>query len=255
MVPNGGGGLIVPFYNLHKVEAGMVQAYDYSTDAETRETAKAAAVDFAKWVVNWKSAHASTDMLRTEYGGMNDALYQVAEIADASDKQTVLTAAHLFDETALFQKLANGQDPLNGLHANTTIPKLTGAMQRYVAYTEDEDLYNSLSADEQGKLTSLYLKAAQNFFDIVVKDHTYVNGGNSQSEHFHVAGELWKDATQNGDQNGGYRNFSTVETCNEYNMLKLARILFQVTKDSKYSEYYEHTFINAIVASRTRKPV
>lgn len=250
VVPNGGGGLIVPFYNLHKVEAGMVQAYDYSTDAETRETAKAAAVDFAKWVVNWKSAHASTDMLRTEYGGMNDALYQVAEIADASDKQTVLTAAHLFDETALFQKLANGQDPLNGLHANTTIPKLTGAMQRYVAYTEDEDLYNSLSADEQGKLTSLYLKAAQNFFDIVVKDHTYVNGGNSQSEHFHVAGELWKDATQNGDQNGGYRNFSTVETCNEYNMLKLARILFQVTKDSKYSEYYEHTFINAIVASQ-----
>ena len=123
-------------------------------------------------------------------------------------------------------------------------------MQRYVAYTEDEDLYNSLSADEQGKLTSLYLKAAQNFFDIVVKDHTYVNGGNSQSEHFHVAGELWKDATQNGDQNGGYRNFSTVETCNEYNMLKLARILFQVTKDSKYSEYYEHTFINAIVASQ-----
>ena len=65
----------------------------------------------------------------------------------------MLTAAHLFDETALFQKLANGQDPLNGLHANTTIPKLTGAMQRYVAYTEDEDLYNSLSADEQGKLT------------------------------------------------------------------------------------------------------
>uniref|UniRef100_UPI00209B1DAC beta-L-arabinofuranosidase domain-containing protein n=1 Tax=Bifidobacterium longum TaxID=216816 RepID=UPI00209B1DAC len=119
-----------------------------------------------------------------------------------------------------------------------------------MAYTEDEDLYNSLSADEQGKLTSLYLKAAQNFFDIVVKDHTYVNGGNSQSEHFHVAGELWKDATQNGDQNGGYRNFSTVETCNEYNMLKLARILFQVTKDSKYSEYYEHTFINAIVASQ-----
>ncbi|WP_204313966.1 MULTISPECIES: beta-1,3-specific beta-L-arabinofuranosidase [Bifidobacterium] len=249
-VPNGGGGLLVPFYNLHKIEAGMVQAYEYSTDAETRETAKDAAVDFAKYVVNWKAAHASTNMLQTEYGGMNDALYQVAEIANAEDKQTVLQAAHLFDETALFQKLANGQDVLNGLHANTTIPKLTGAMQRYVAYTEDQDLYNSLSADEQDKLTSLYLKAAKNFFDIVVNDHTYVNGGNSQSEHFHVADQLWKDATQNGDQNGGYRNFSTVETCNEYNMLKLARLLFQVTKDSKYSEYYEHTFINAIVASQ-----
>ena len=250
VVPNGGGGLLVPFYNLHKVEQGMVLAYEYGTDQDTRDTAKAAAVDFAKWVVNWKKAHASTNMLKTEYGGMNDALYQVAEIADAKDKSVVLEAAHLFDETALFEKLAAGQDVLNGLHANTTIPKLTGAMQRYVAYTEDEDLYNSLSKDEQEKLTSLYLKAAENFFDIVVKDHTYVNGGNSQSEHFHVAGQLWKDATQNGDQNGGYRNFSTVETCNEYNMLKLARLLFQVTRDAKYSEYYEHTFINAIVASQ-----
>ncbi|WP_082440276.1 beta-1,3-specific beta-L-arabinofuranosidase [Bifidobacterium aesculapii] len=249
-VPSGGNNLIVPFYNLHKVEQGMVHAYEYGTDQDTRDTAKAAAVDFAKWVVNWKKAHASTNMLKTEYGGMNDALYQVAEIADAKDKQTVLEAAHLFDETALFENLAAGKDVLNGLHGNTTIPKFIGAMQRYVAYTEDEDLYNSLSADEKDKLTSLYLKAAENFFDIVTKDHTYVTGGNSQSEHFHVAGQLWHDATQNGDVNGGYRNASTVETCNEYNMLKLSRMLLQVTRDSKYSEYYEHTYINAILASQ-----
>lgn len=249
-VPNGANGLLVPFYDLHKIEQGMVHAYDYATDDDVRAAAKDAAVDFAKFVVNWKAAHPNVNMLGTEYGGMNDALYQAAEIADLNDKPTVLQAAHLFDETSLFQNLANGKDVLNGLHANTTIPKLIGAMQRYVAYTENDDLYRGLSGDEQEKLTSLYRKAAQNFWDIVVNDHTYANGGNSQSEHFHEADDLWKDATQNGDENGGYRNFSTVETCNEFNMLKLSRLLFQVTKDVKYCEYYEHTFINAIVASQ-----
>ena len=251
-VPNGADGLLVPFYNLHKVEQGMVHAYDYATDEETREAAKDAAVDFAQWIVNWKDAHSGVNMLSTEYGGMNDALYQVAQIADGDDKQTVLKAAHLFDETSLFENLAAGKDVLNGKHANTTIPKLTGAMQRYVTYTEDRDLYDGLSAKEQRNLTDLYLKAAQNFWQMVKDDHSYVNGDNSQSEHFHVAGQLWKDATQNGDPTagGGYGNNSTSETCNAHNMLKLTRLLFQVTREAKYSEYYEHTFINSILASQ-----
>lgn len=252
-VPNGKDGLIVPFYNLHKVEQGMVHACMYATDDETRDAARAASVDFAKWIVNWKSAHSDVDMLRTEYGGMNDALYQVAGIAgNTADKKKALEAAHLFDEIGLFRSLADGQDVLNGKHANTTIPKLTGAMQRYVVYTSDRELYDSLSADGQSELTDLYLKAAQNFWDIVINHHTYVNGGNSQSEHFHTPNQLWKDATANGDSSngGGYQNNSTVETCNEHNMLKLTRLLSQVTRQAKYSEYYEHTFINSIVASQ-----
>ena len=252
-VPNGKDGLIVPFYNLHKVEQGMVHACMYATDNETRDAARDASIDFAKWIVNWKSAHSDVDMLSTEYGGMNDALYQVAGIADSTaDKKSVLEAAHLFDEISLFQALADGQDVLNGKHANTTIPKLAGAMQRYVVYTSDRELYDSLSSDEQSELTNLYLKAAQNFWDIVINHHTYVNGGNSQSEHFHTPDQLWKDATANGDSSngGGYQNNSTVETCNEHNMLKLTRLLSQVTRQAKYSEYYEHTFINSIVASQ-----
>ena len=252
-VPNGKDGLIVPFYNLHKVEQGMVHACMYATDDETRAAARAASVNFAKWIVNWKSAHSDVDMLGTEYGGMNDALYQVAGIADnTAGKKKALEAAHLFDEIGLFRALADGRDVLNGKHANTTIPKLTGAMQRYVVYTSDQELYDSLSADEQNELTNLYLKAARNFWSIVVNHHTYVNGGNSQSEHFHTPDQLWRDAVANGDSTngGGYQNNSTVETCNEHNMLKLTRLLSQVTRQAKYSEYYEHTFINSIVASQ-----
>lgn len=251
-LPNGADGLLVPFYNLHKVEQGLVDVSKWSSDPATRQEAKSAAVDFATFIVSWKNAHPKVNMLSTEYGGMNDALYQVAQIADPADKATVLTAAHYFDETSLFRTLASGKDNLNGLHANTTIPKLTGAVQRYVTYAQDPALSATLSDNDRAELTGVYLKAAENFWTFVTRDRSYANGDNSQSEHFHVSGELWRDATQHGDpaSGGGYSDNSTSETCNAHNMLKLTRLLLQVTKKAQYSEYYEHTYINAILASQ-----
>lgn len=246
-LPSGADGLLVPFYDLHKVEQGLIHAYDYAQDDDVREAALAAASDFADFIVNWRQAHPDVNMLSTEYGGMNDALYQLYEItADAKHLQ----AAHYFDETSLFADLAANKDVLNGKHANTTIPKLTGAVQRYIALTENPEAYEALSEQERTELSDLYLKAAENFWQMTVDHHTYVIGDNSQSEHFHAADSLWQDATQNGTSNGGYNNNSTAETCNAHNMLKLTRLLLMVTKDSKYAQYYEHTFINSIVASQ-----
>lgn len=256
-LPGGKDGLLVPFYDLHKVEQGLIHAYDYAAcdyaeghhaeDQETRDKALAAASDFADFIVSWKTAHPSVNMLSTEYGGMNDALYQLYQITGDANH---LKAAHYFDEDSLFATLAAGTDDLDGKHANTTIPKLTGAMQRYIALTRNKEAYNALSDSDKAALTNIYLKAAENFWTMVKDHRTYINGDNSQSEHFHGADELWEDATQNGDTDGGYHNNSTSETCNAHNMLKLTRLLFQVTRNVKYSEYYEHTFINAIVASQ-----
>jgi DUF1680 family protein len=246
-LPGGSGGLLVPFYNLHKVEQGLIDAAKYGPDQTTRDKALAAASDFAQFVVNWKAAHSSTNMLSTEYGGMNEALYNLFEL---TGNPVHAQAAHLFDETSLFTSLANGNDVLNGLHANTTIPKLTGAVKRYQVYTDNPDYYATLSSTEKAELETLYKRAAENFWQIVVDDHTYANGDNSQSEHFHAPDGLYVDATSNGDGDGGYTNNSTDETCNANNMLKLTRLLLQVTKQAKYSEYYEHTFINTILASQ-----
>jgi DUF1680 family protein len=246
-LPGGKDGLLVPFYNLHKVEQGLIHAYDYAEDQETRDTALAAAGDFADFIVTWKQAHPSVNMLATEYGGMNDALYQLYQITGDANH---LTAAHYFDEDKLFAELAKGTDNLNGKHANTTIPKLTGAVQRYIALTENKEAYAALSDAEKTALSGTYLKAAENFWTMVKDNRSYVNGDNSQSEHFHVSGDLWQDATQNSDADGGYHNNSTSETCNAHNMLKLTRLLFEVTKDAKYSEYYETTYINSIISSQ-----
>lgn len=243
-LPSGRDGLLVPFYNLHKVLAGLIDAHMYGP-ADVSAKALSVASGFGTWVKNYGGSLSNPSViLNTEYGGMNEALYELYSITQDPDHKR---AAEYFDEVALFQQLANGQDVLNGKHANTTIPKLIGALKRYTVFMDNPDLYATLTLAEKSALP-MYRAAAENFWQIVIDDHTYANGANSQSEHFHGADTLYQFAT-NGVTTG-YGENSTAEGCNEYNMLKLSHGLFAVTKDVKYADYYESTFINTILASQ-----
>jgi DUF1680 family protein len=104
-----------------------------------------------------------------------------------------------------------------------TIPKFVGALNRY----------RTVGASE-----SSYFTAADQFLSIVSKSHTYITGGNSQDEHFHAAGQL--DAERDNLNN---------ETCNAYNMSKLAHDLFKTKGDVKYADFYERIHINEILSS------
>lgn len=244
VLPNGGGGLLVPFYNLHKVLAGLLDAHEYAPAAVSAK-ALSVASGFGTWVRDWASRQSNpANILNTEYGGMNEALYELYSITENPAHKR---AAEYFDEVTLFQQLAAGQDVLNGKHANTTIPKLIGALKRYTVFTDNPQLYATLTATEKANL-GMYRTAAEKFWQMVVDDHTYANGGNSQSEHFHGAGTLYENAT-NGTTSG-YGENSTSEICNEYNMLKLTKALFQVEPQVKYPDFYEHTYINSILAQQ-----
>lgn len=244
-LPSGRDGLLVPFYNLHKVLAGLIDAHEQAP-AEVSAKALSVASGFGSWVKNYAPSLSNPAViLGTEYGGMNEALYELFSITRSPDHKR---AAEYFDEVPLFQALANGQDVLNGKHANTTIPKLVGALKRYTLFTDDEELYATLTQAEKDALP-MYRTAAENFWQIVIDDHTYANGANSHSEHFHGADTLYQFAT-NG-VTSGYGENSTAEGCNEYNMLKLSHALFAVTRDVKYADYYESTFINTILASQS----
>ncbi len=213
-------GTWVPWYTMHKILSGLIAAYQLTGNKQALEVASG----FGDWVygrtILWSFKTQET-VLNIEYGGMNDCLYELYSITK-SDKH--LYAAECFDEIPLFDAFYKGEDILDGKHANTTIPKFLGALNRYLVLGEGEEFY---------------LIAAMNFWDTVVDNHSYITGGNSEWEHFGVSRVLDAERTE-----------CNCETCNTYNMLKLTRKLFMLTGDRKYRDFYERTFINAILSSQ-----
>ncbi len=213
-------GTWVPWYSMHKILSGLVSAYELTGEAAALE----AASRLGDWVYSRTSGwtdEIQKKVLSIEYGGMNDCLYR---LYSHTKSEKHLSAAHSFDELPLFEALYRREDILDGKHANTTIPKFLGALRRYSVLGEKE---------------SFYLEAAANFWEIVTENHTYATGGNSEWEHFGKGGILDAERTE-----------CNCETCNTYNMLILTRELFMLTGDKKYADYYENTFINAILSSQ-----
>lgn len=210
----------VPWYTMHKIFEGIIMAYEVTGSKKAYDIMSR----LADWVYNRSSSwdeETNLRVLRVEYGGMNDCLY---DVYSHTNKKEHLLAAQKFDEIALFKALYEGKDILNGLHANTTIPKFVGALKRYMVLDGCD---------------SFYLEASKNFWDIVVKHHTYITGGNSEWEHFGMPDIL--DA---------HRTNCNCETCNTYNMLKLSMGLFQTTGEKKYLDFYDNTLTNAILSSQ-----
>lgn len=229
----------VPWYTMHKILAGLVDIYKLTGN----EDALAVAEGLGEWTYNrvsqWNESTRKT-VLAIEYGGMNDALYELAKCTKNETLQGhFIAAGKIFDEDiavvgsakSLFQKVYDGDaNCLNNQHANTTIPKFLGALNRYATLSE----LNKLE-----KTDEIYLDYAKRFWDMVVYKHSYVTGGSSEWEHFGLDNVLNKERTRANN-----------ETCNTYNMLKLSRGLFKITGDKKYADYYEKVLINAIVASQ-----
>ena len=224
----------VPWYTMHKILAGLVDTYKLTGNEKALEMADL----LGTWVYNrvgGYSASMQTRVLNIEYGGMNDALYELYKITRDPNHAK---AAHMFDEISLFDSIYNGEDILANKHANTTIPKIIGALNRVRTIDETNGQLET-DAPDAAHDRAYYLKIAENFWNIVVNDHSYITGGNSENEHFRAP------HTENA-----YRNNINCETCNTYNMLKLSRELYKITGDKKYKDYYESTFLNAIISSQ-----
>ncbi|WP_037290130.1 beta-L-arabinofuranosidase domain-containing protein [Saccharibacillus sacchari] len=210
----------VPWYTMHKIVAGLTATFEYTDNRLALELASGLGDWIAARTAAW-TPEIRTAVLSVEYGGMNDCLYDLYKL---TLKPAHLHAAHAFDELSLFGPVREGQDILTGKHANTTIPKFLGALNRYRTLGESE---------------RFYLEAAESFWTMVVEHHSYVTGGNSEWEHFGEPDRLDRERS----------NF-TAETCNTYNMLKLTRELFKLSGDVKYADFYENTFLNAILSSQ-----
>lgn len=213
----------VPWYNLHKMYAGLRDAYWYAGNRD----AKTMLVKLSDWTLALTknlNAEQMQNMLRTEHGGMNEIFVDVAQIT--GDKK-YLKLAEAFSHQAILQPLENQQDQLTGLHANTQIPKVIG-FKRYADATQNTE----------------WNKAAEFFWQTVVDKRSVAIGGNSVKEHFH----------DQQDFSPMVNEVEGPETCNTYNMLKLTELLYlsSAVKPAqiKYVDYYERALYNHILSSQ-----
>jgi len=208
-----GQNVWAPYYTIHKIMAGHLDMYTYCGN----EQALAIAEGMAGWVRHWVQPLSDEHMARVlgvEHGGMLEVLSNLYAV---TGKEEYLYTARRFDHRQVFDPLAEYRDELKGLHANTNIPKITGAARQY-----------ELTGDRRYRNISSY------FWDEVVARRTYCTGGTSNEEHWEAEpGRLAKELGQNME-----------ECCCGYNMLRLARHIFGWTADPRAMDYYERTLFN-----------
>jgi DUF1680 family protein len=217
-IKDGLNGGWVPWYTMHKVMAGLRDAYLYCSN----QTAKEVLIHLADWVED--DTKNLTDeqmqkMLEVEQGGMDEVL---ADVYAITGNPKYLKLSERFCHQRLLEPFSEGKDVLTGLHANTQIPKFIGFQRIY-----------QLSGDKK------YNQAAENFWNDVVHNRSWVTGANSMYEAFFAPAAFPAEVTQPGGP----------ETCNTYNMLKLTRELFQDNPDASYMDYYERALYNHILSS------
>ncbi len=208
----------VPWYTLHKILAGLLDTYEYCDNQQALDVA----VQAAGWIafrVDRLSHAQQQAMLDTEFGGMNEVLANLYALTGDPDH---LRLARVFDHQRLFDPLAQGDDRLDGLHANTQVPKVIGAAREYQVTGE-----------------SRYLDIARCFWDRVALHRSYVTGGHSDHEHFFPPTEFAKHLSP-----------ETTETCNTYNMLKLTQHLFAIEPTAAAMDFYERGLYNHILAAQ-----
>ena len=207
-----------PWYTVHKIMAGLCDAYLYCDNKQALKVVTGMA-DWTYNTINHLPDSLRLKMLNCEYGGMNDVL---ANLYAFTGNKKYLDLSYKFKDEFIMGNLAKQIDPMAGKHSNTNVPKAIGAANQY-------ELTNSQSE----KIIASF------FWNTIVHHHSYVIGGNSNYEYCGQADQLNDRLSDN-----------TCETCNTYNMLKLTRHLFGWQPSSAYMDYYERALYNHILASQ-----
>jgi len=207
-----------PWYTIHKIMAGLLDMYVLAQNEQALDVVRG----MAGWAKRWTDELSDEDMarvLRVEFGGMNEVLYNLYAVTGVKD---YAAAAHRFDHEWLYGPLAEGRDELKGLHVNTQIPKIIGAARRYELTGE-----------------ARYRRIAEFFWTQVTQHRAYATGGTSNDEH-------WRT---DPDKLAGELGPATEECCCTYNMLKLTRHLFAWSPEARYIDYYERAYLNGIIGT------
>ena len=210
-------GVHAPWYMLHKMAAGLRDAYAYGQNRQ----ALAVLTAFADWADRLTVGLSDADMqkmLIEEHGGMNEVF---ADLSVYRRDLKYMTLSRRFNRRSVLEPLTRGVDDLDGLHANTQIPTALGLYRQY-----------EVTGD------SAAARGGEFFWETVVQHRSYVIGGDSDKERFYPRGQM-----------GANLSIATAETCNSYNMVKLTDRLFAGTPREEFAAYSERVLWNDILAS------
>ena len=212
-------GKWVPLYNIHKLFAGLYDAWFYTGHQQALDVLIGLSDYFIEVCGNLTDEQMQ-DMLASEHGGMNDAM---ANVYVATNDPKYLELARRMSHKAVLNPLLEHKDQLTGMHANTQIPKVIGFMR--IAELTGDTAWHS---------------ASKFFWETVVQNRSVAIGGNSTHEHFHPV----NDFSSMVEAREG------PETCNTYNMMKLSKQLYHKSNDLRYIDFYERALYNHILASQ-----
>ncbi|MBR6241643.1 MAG: glycoside hydrolase family 127 protein, partial [Lentisphaeria bacterium] len=145
---------------------------------------------------------------------------------DTGDKKYSEAGRRFFFDNRILGAMEEQRDIFNGIHANTQIPKIAGLARLY-----------EVEGDEKAKTGAEY------FFTEVSTKRSYANGGHSESEHFYDMNDVARTLKPN-----------TAETCNSYNMVKLAMHMFEWNQNSTPMDFAEKVTLNHIAANIGHEP-
>ena len=210
-----GRNVWAPFYTYHKILAGLIDMYVLAGNKQALEVASG----MAAWADGWSGSKAETHMqeiLRVEFGGMSESLYNLTAI---TNDLRWARAGDRFQKKEFLNPLALHRDELRGLHMNTHVPQAIGAARRF-----------ELTSDPR------FHAVASFFWYAVSSARTYATGGSSNYEHWLTSpGRLaaeWRMGTHHQ------------ECCCAYNMMKLTRNLYSWSADPRYFDYFERNLFN-----------
>ena len=213
-----GKSVWAPFYTIHKILQGLIDQYTICGNETALEVAKG----MGNWAYNKLkplSEETRVKMIRNEFGGFNDAMYQLYSI---TKDEKYLWVARFFYHNDKVDPLKQGNKDLGTNHANTFIPKLLGECRNYELFGQKD------SRD-----------AAETLFWTLVKDHAFVTGEVSDKEH------LFKPEAQSKHLTG-YDG----ENCCTFNLLKLSDRLFTYEPRAAIADYYERALYNHILGQQ-----
>lgn len=213
-----GKSVWAPWYTLHKILSGLIDQYLYADNAQALDVACKMG-DWAYDKLKEQSEETRRRMLRNEFGGVNEAFYNLYSLTGNENYQWL---ASFFYHEAVLDPLKAGNFDFGTKHTNTFIPKLIGEARNY-----------EISNDGTSQ------RIASGFWNEVVNHHTFASGSCSQKEHFFPV-----------DKFSSFINGYTGESCCTYNMLKLSKHLFCWSSDASIADFYERALFNHILGQQ-----